>query len=204
MKIKDMIISCILFVFLSVLNSYAEQLNPGDGVRITFYNISDANSGDFFVQQDSSLQLPYIGLINTSHRPYSELKNEIIAKYDSLYRGVELIVRPLYKISVLGEVRSPGVYYVTGVEKLLDVIAMAGGETADANVGGIRINRNNQEIKVDMDRIIKRAESKSDFYLKSGDRVYVPRKWWVGYRSASFLISGLAVIVTIVGLFLRY
>ena len=92
----------------------AQKLEPGDGVRITFFNITDDISGDYYIQSNNILQLPHVGLIALDQKDYNTLKNEIVAKYDSLYRGVELIVSPLYKINVLGEVRRPGVYYVTG------------------------------------------------------------------------------------------
>ena len=90
---------------------YAQYLNPGDGVRINFYNISDAISGDFFVQQDGNLQLPYIGVILTNGRSYEDIKFDVTTKYDSIYKEVELIVRPLFKINILGEVQTPGIYY---------------------------------------------------------------------------------------------
>lgn len=203
MKNKHLILDLSIIILLSFNISMAQVLSPGDGIRITFYNISDAVLGDFFIQQDNSIQLPYIGLVNTSNRSYKDLKSEIISKYDSLYRGVELIVQPLYKISVLGEVRTPGIYYVTGVEKLLDVLALAGGETADADINNVRINRQNNELKVDIQRIMEKSESDRNIYLQSGDRIYIPRKWWVGFRSGSVIISAAAVVVAILGLFLR-
>ena len=70
---------------------------PGDGVRITFFNVSEEISGDYFIQQNNILQLPYVGLLRLHNKEYDLLKEEIFSKYDSLYRGVELIISPLYK-----------------------------------------------------------------------------------------------------------
>ena len=195
----------ILSIHIHIIFSpvYAQYLDPGDGVRINFYNISDAISGDFFVQQDGNLQLPYIGVILTNGRSYEDIKVEITTKYDSIYKEVELIVRPLYKINVLGEVQNPGIYYVTGVERLSDVIAMAGGETSDANISKVHFLRENKEIIVDIRDILEKGIQEKNILLKSGDRVYVPRKWWVTGRNVSFLISGATVIVALLALFIR-
>ena len=197
----------LLFIFfllhISAFFLFAQKLDPGDGVRLTFFNISEEISGDYFVQQNNILQLPYVGLIKLDSVEYSMLKKDIVAKYDSLYRGVEIIVSPLYKINVLGEVRSPGVYYVTGVEKLLDVIAMAGGETEDSDMSEILVQRKDDTLDFDAEDIIRGGENAEDFYLKSGDRIYVTRKWWVSGQNTTFLFTAASLLVTIYAVFTR-
>ncbi len=183
---------------------FAQQLNIGDGVRITFFNITDPISGDYFIQADGYVQLPYIGLIKAIQRDFEAVKQEIVAKYDSLYRNPELTVQPLFKISILGEVKSPGLYYVTGVEKLSDVIAMAGGETSDANLEKIYFTRGEKRININAQDILEKGRKLQEIGLQSGDRIYVPRKWWVGVRNASVIISAATIIlVTIISVSTR-
>jgi len=198
---KFFFISFILTIF-SLNALQAQVLEPGDGLRITFFNVSEEISGDYYIQGNNILQLPYIGLLQTTNKEYATLKTEVVTKYDSLYRGVELIVTPLYRISVLGEVRRSGVYYVTGVEKVLDVIAMAGGETEDSDISSIYVVRKSERITLDADDIIK-GKGKADFYLKSGDSVYVTRKWWVAWQNSSFVFSAATLVVAILSLYLR-
>ena len=188
----------LLFLILNIAQPvFSQNVEPGDGVRITFFNVSEEISGDYFIQQNNILQLPYVGLLNLVGKDYNMLKQEIVTKYDSLYRGVELIVTPLYKINVLGEVRRPGIYYVTGVEKILDVIAMAGGETEDSDMSEILVDRKENTLEFDAEDIIRGDPDTKDFYLKSGDRIYVTRKWWVSVQNTSFLFSAASLIVTI-------
>lgn len=194
----------LFFFVINFLNPlFAQTLDPGDGVRLTFFNISEEISGDYYVQQNNILQLPYIGLIKLEDNDYKTIKKVITAKYDSLYRGVELIVTPLYKINVLGEVRRPGVYFVTGVEKLLDVIAMAGGETEDSDMGEILVDRKHQSFVFDAEEIIRGDEDVKDFYLISGDRIYVTRKWWVAGQNTAFLFTAASLIVTLIAVLTR-
>lgn len=191
----------IFFAFGTVIPG--QDLNPGDGVRIIFYNINEEISGDYFIQLDGKIQLPYLGLIPTHERGFPEIKQEIEAKYSELYKNPEITVQPLYRINILGEVNNPGFYYVTGIEKLSGLLAMAGGETSDADIEDIYLVRDDQEIEVDAKEILKSGGTVEDIGLQSGDRVYVPREWWVSARNTTFLISGVAVLVTLVSLFIR-
>ncbi len=181
----------------------AQFLNPGDGVRITFFNISDKISGDYYIQQDGKIQLPYVGLISTAQKPYPEIKNEITFKYDSLYRNPELTVQPLYKINILGEVRSPGYYNVTDVEKLTGIFALAGGVTGDADLDNVYIIRNEKEIDLDAQNLIESGSTMGDIGLQSGDRIFVPKTWWANARSVTIILSVVSALVTIAVLFLR-
>lgn len=180
-------------------NLFSQDINPGDGVRITFYNISDPITGDYFSQQDGAIQLPYIGIIETDNRDFASIREEITSKYNELYKNPELTVQPLYKISIYGEVRAPGIYYVTGVEKLSDVIALAGGETLDANLNKIYFVRRDERIDINAKEFLEKGNPVSVLGLKSGDQIYVPRRWWV-VRNVAIIISAAAVVVTMIAI----
>ena len=190
-----LIIVLSVFSFLSTVQ--AQQLNPGDGVRITFFNISDKISGDYLIQQDGNLQLPYLGLVKTTNRSYPAIKSEIVEKYDSLYINPELTIQPLYKINILGEVRNPGYYYVTDVEKLTGIFALAGGTTGDADLDNIYIIRNDKEIELDAQGLIESGSTLRDIGLQSGDRIFVPMTWWASARGITIILSVVSVLVTI-------
>ena len=192
----------LLYLIVFSHSLWAQQLNPGDGLRLTFYNISDEISGDYFIHQNGNIQLPYIGLIDVLNDSFPVIQIKVMAMYDSIYKNPELTVQPLYKINILGEVRTPGIYFVTGVEKLTDIIAMAGGETSDANLDYIYLIRQDEEIQVDASEIIEEGHKISDIGLRSGDRIFIPRRWWVSARNTGILISGAALVVTIISLFI--
>jgi protein involved in polysaccharide export with SLBB domain len=192
----------LLYILLNGI-AFAQMLNPGDGVRIMFYNIPEKITGDYYIQIDSTLQLPYIGNLNTAARSYESIKNEIFRKYDSLYKNPELTIQPLYKINILGEVKTPGFYYITGYEKLAGIFAMAGGETSDADVEGIYIIRGSQEIKIGKKGTAANGGTIGEYGLQSGDRIYVPSRWWVGARNTAVVISGAAVLVTLIGILIK-
>ena len=201
-KIEIFTIS-ILLTFVITPFIQAQYLNPGDGVRISFFNITDKISGDYYIQQDGQIQLPYVGLISTGNKPYPEIKANIISKYDSLYKNPELTVQPLLKINILGEVKSPGYYYVTDVEKLTGIFALAGGITTDANLDDVYIIRDNKEINLDAQNLIESGSTMSDIGLQSGDRIFVPKTWWANARSVTIILSVISVLVTIAIFFFK-
>ncbi len=203
MKNFGIFIICVLLITCVTPFIKAQYLNPGDGVRITFLNIEDKISGDYYIQQDGNLQLPYIGLIATVNRPYGEIKTEITTKYDSLYKDPELTVQPLFKINILGEVKAPGYYYVTDVEKLTGIFALAGGVSSDANLDDVYIIRGDKEIALDAQRLIESGSTVSDIGLQTGDRIYVPKTWWANAGSITIIISIITALVTVAIFFFK-
>ena len=192
----------IILFFIFPVIVFSQHLNPADGIRLTFFNNPDAISGDYFVQKDHTLQLPFIGQIHIKEQLIDSVRAEIFHKYESIYKNLELTVLPLFKINVLGEVRTPGVYYVTGVEKLSDLLTKAGGETSEANLKKLYLVRDDRRTNINAKQILEKGVKLNDLGLKSGDQIYLPRKR-INYRSTSIFISGIAIIVTIISILYR-
>ncbi len=184
------------------LSLYAQELNLGDGVRISFLDIDDVITGDYYIQPNGLLHLPFIGVIKTSNLDFKEIKSKIEFRYDSLYKNPQLTVNALFRINVLGEVRNPGFYYVSDYEKFTAILAFAGGTTGTADLENIKLIRNFEEIHLDVETIILEGSSATDFGLQSGDQIIVPRTWWADARGFTIIISALALIVTIIAIIL--
>jgi protein involved in polysaccharide export with SLBB domain len=180
----------------------AQELRLGDGVRITLFNVDDPISGDYFVMTDWTMQLPFIGQLDVQSREFPAVRDEISERYRSIYKDPELAIQPLFRVSVLGEVQSPGIYFVTGFERLTDLMAMAGGETLDADLDKVYLQRGGEKIDINAREILKRGDTLSDFGLLSGDQIYVSRVGLVSYRNASLLISGVGVLTTLAAIFI--
>lgn len=199
---KKVLLIFILFeIFAS--GNYAQILNPGDGVRITFLNITDQISGDYFIQQDGNLQLPFIGIVKTTNIDYKTIRQTIFNKYSELYKDPALTIQPLIRINIMGEVRTPGYYYVTDIEKMTGILALAGGVTGAAATDDIYIIRNDQEIQLKKSEVIEKGNTAADLGLQSGDRIFIPRSFWADASQYGLILSGLAVLVTLISILLR-
>ena len=191
----------VFLIFLS-LESLAQDINPGDGIRISFLDIQDVITGDYYIQPNGLLNLPLIGVIETKSKDFKEIRSEIEARYDSLYKEPHLSVNALYRINILGAVQKPGFYYVSDYEKFTAILAFAGGTTENADIEDIKLIRNNKQIDIDVETIIKEGSTVTDFGLQSGDQVFVPISWWSQNSvMVTVIISVTALIVTTYALF---
>lgn len=192
-----------LFLALSIIvtitsnNNYAQTLQPGDGIKLIIYHISDSVSGDYYIQEDGSISLPFLGKIKAADRNIDSLKSEINLKYNNLYKNPELTIMPIIRINVFGEVRNPGFYYVTGIDKLSDILAKAGGTTTDADLGDINITRKDKKIEINGEKAIQNGSKLDDIGLQSGDQIYVTRKWFTG-TTETLILSSVGVVASII------
>ncbi|MCZ7609044.1 MAG: SLBB domain-containing protein [Ignavibacterium sp.] len=186
-------------------NLFAQNLNAGDGIRISFLDINDLITGDYYIQPNGLVNLPIIGAIDTKNKDFNRLKLEIESRYDSLYKDPHLSVNALFRINILGEVRNPGFYYVSDYEKFAAILAFAGGTNENADLDNITLIRNNQQIDIDINKIIKVGSTANEFGLQSGDQVFVPRDWWVSNSSwITIVASAVALIVTSYAIFFQH
>src|ERR1035437_158607 len=188
-------ISIILMVYS--FNKNAQTLQPGDGIKLILYHISDSISGEYYIQEDGYISFPFLGKIKAADRNIESLKLEIYSKYNNLYKNPELTILPIIRINVFGEVRNPGFYYDTGIDKLSDVIAKAGGTTVDADLGDINITRQNKEIEINGEKAIQNGSKLDDIGLQSGDQIYVTRKWFSG-TTETVILSSVGIVASII------
>jgi protein involved in polysaccharide export with SLBB domain len=193
------IVSIIFFLLISF--SYGQNLKPGDGIKISFYNVDEQIHGEYFIQDNGRIHLPYIGMINAQSNEFADIQSSIISEYSKIYKNPEITVQPLIRVNIIGEVGKPGVYYLTGFETITDLISLAGGETNDSNIENVMILRNDSQLDVDLESFLRGKNSLNDIGIESGDKVYLPRTWWVRARDVSIVVSGVAALVAIAGLF---
>ena len=200
-------LSILLIATLSIFNSlnlFAQNLNTGDGIRISFLDIKDLITGDYYIQPNGMVNLTIIGAIDTKNKDFKGLKLEIISRYDSLYKDPHLSVNALFRINILGEVRNPGFYYVSDSEKFTAILAFAGGLTETADLSNILLTRDFESIEIDVEKIIQKGRNASDFGLQSGDQIYVPRRWWADNSGViTTIISIVALAITSYAVFFQ-
>jgi len=201
MKKSIFIIALFAFLVNGFADLRAQELNPGDGVRIIFMDITDEISGDYYIQPDGMLHLPFVGIISTYSKDFYQIREEIVERYDSLYRNPQLTVLSLFRINILGEVSAPGYYYVTEDENLTGILALAGGATGDANLDNVYIIRGDREIELDMQAIIEDGNTAANFGLMSGDQIYIPRSFWADPARFTWIFSLVALVITVIALF---
>jgi polysaccharide export outer membrane protein len=195
MKKRASLLCCFILIF-SI--GYAQQLKPLDGIKLTIFNIPESVTGEYYILENNSIKLPFLDPIDNNSKSYEVLKTEITEKYNSIYREPELSIEPLYRVNVLGEVRNPGTYYITGIETITDVIGIAGGQTQDSDLSEVIVTRNNSEITIDMEEILEDGATENDIKILPGDKIYVTQIWFGGARNTSVILSAFAAVIAAV------
>ena len=85
------------------------------------------------------------------------------------------------KVYLLGEVNAPGVYPITGGERVLDIIAMGRGLNRRAVSKGlflVRGDANNPGItRINYDALVKRGDYSQNLQVQNGDILYAPQRF---------------------------
>ncbi|MFO7589001.1 MAG: polysaccharide biosynthesis/export family protein [Gemmatimonadota bacterium] len=169
-------------------------LQPGDAVRVRVWREGDL-SGEFQVDQRGVVTLPLLGEREITGMHPDSLRDRLVVEYREYLQNPSVEVTLLRRISVLGEVRLPGLYALDGTMTLADAIARAGGLTPDGKQDDIRLLRDGIEIRTDLgtEFLVGSAD------LRSGDQIVVTRKGWLARNPGALvgsLIAAAAVITT--------
>jgi polysaccharide biosynthesis/export protein len=156
------------------------QLGPDDVIEVSVYQEKELG-GTVPIRPDGKISIPLIGEMPASGKTAIQLQQEITLKYAQFVAApaVTVVVKEVNspKVSVLGEVKTPGVYKIKERSTLLDAIAMAGGLTEYAKKDKITIIRvdpagEQQRIKVNLDDYFK-GRNTDPFYVLPYDKIYI-------------------------------
>lgn len=101
------------------------------------------------VSPEGTVSLPGIGPVQAQGLSLAELQREVNERYRQLVEGIEvipvLVQRAARYIYVLGEVRNPGRFELTGPTTLMQAISMAGGWNIGANLRQVVVFRRTED-----------------------------------------------------------
>ncbi len=140
------------------------------------------------VTPDGTLALPAIGSVPAQGLSLEELKQEIDARYAMIVQGLEitpiLLERAPRYVYVLGEVRTPGRFELSGPTTVMQALAMAGGieSIAGSRLGKVVIFRRDAHWRLVATQINLWHEvaagkhcSVEDLWVADSDVVVVPK-----------------------------
>ena len=188
-------------------------LRPGDAVRLQVgtrgWWIRDAGPGegrepelsnDFPVLESGEALLPIIGVVEVAGRPFGEIRSEIRERYARELVDAPVMVAPILRIAVLGEVQQPGLVPVDPTLTIADVVAATGGLTPRGDPGKVMLLRDQVTTRISL----AEAEGGGGRRLEPGDQILVGRQSWIRENLNVLLPSAASVLAaTITTLILR-
>lgn len=169
----------------------AAPLRIGDRVLIRVW-VDTTFSDSVRIDETGSVVLPRLGSLCVRGIPASTLADSVRRAYGRVIRADAIEVTPLRRVTVLGEVRKPGTYFVEPRSTVRDAIAAAGGMTDISAVGRVTVMRDSSRLA------FKDWQRRADalVVVRSGDVMWVDREAWLK-RNVFSVISGLGVLFTV-------
>ncbi|MCS7306677.1 MAG: polysaccharide biosynthesis/export family protein [Thermoguttaceae bacterium] len=138
------------------------------------------------VNPEGTISLPGIGAVQAQGLTLAELQRELNERYRQLVEGIEvipvLVQRAPRYIYVLGEVRTPGRFELTGPTTLLQAISMAGGWNIGANLRQVVVFRRTEDwrlmatmVNLEPALMGKQACPAGEIWLADSDVVILPK-----------------------------
>jgi polysaccharide export outer membrane protein len=161
-------------------------LGPEDVLIVTVWKNTDL-SREVVIRPDGMISMPLIGDVSAANLTANNLAKRIsdrLTEYmASPIVSVQLKEVNSYFIYVMGEVTKPGKYPLKSYANVMQGISLAGGFTPFAKKNKMKVLRvtvngssekNQIEIPVQYDNILKGNATVGNFYLRSGDVIVVP------------------------------
>lgn len=170
-------------------------IGPEDLLDINVFQVDELKS-EVRVSSQGFIKLPLINTVKAEGLTVSQLEKFISQKYQKYLEEpvISVFVKEFrsQQIAVLGAVKDPKVYYITGQRYLLDMLSMAGGLAPEAGTVCIvqRINPKEQKnadekdrLVIDLDELLVRGHTELNIPLLSGDVIHIP-------QSGIFFVDG--------------
>jgi len=139
------------------------------------------------VTPEGTIQLPAIGSVPAQGLTLDELKREVEQRYAELVHGIEvtpiLLERAPRFIYVVGEVRTPGRFELTGPTTVMQAIALAGSWNNGGNLQQVVVFRRDDQWRLMATKLSIRAPlygnapcPGDEIWLRDSDIVVVPKR----------------------------
>jgi polysaccharide export outer membrane protein len=167
-------------------------VGPQDILTITSFDQEDL-SGKYAVDADGTFTFPLVGRVKAGGLTLRQLEAELkrLLK-DGFFKDPQLAVGvetyKSQKVHIVGEVRNPGTYALTGDMSLIEAIARAGstlpnasGEAlivrmkAGATAGPVIPNDENTDVTTVDLKELQSGAFRNNVALRDGDTIFVPR-----------------------------
>lgn len=136
----SMVLAAVVGLGLTTRPAYAEGkayvLGPRDQVKIQALHFPELPTDAVSLDEEGLLHLPLLGRVAAAGKTTEQLEEALRVRLKEFILQPEvtvtLVMQRNQPVSVLGAVKTPGVYQVTEKKRLLELLSLAGGLREDA------------------------------------------------------------------------
>jgi protein involved in polysaccharide export with SLBB domain len=153
-------------------------VGPGDELNVQLYG-SQNRTLKLVVSRDGRVNLPDLGPVNVAGERFTAVKEQIESLVANQMLGVRASVSMgdtrAIRVLVLGEVRRPGTYTMSGLSTMTSALFAAGGVKRIGSLRAIELKRaGSLAQRLDLYDLLIRGNTTGDAKLLQGDVVFVP------------------------------
>jgi len=131
------------------------------------------------VDQKGSIYVPYAGEIPAAARTIPEIQQAVVDRLQNRAIEPQVVIslnqQHANVVSVLGDVNTPGVLALNSVgERLLALIARAGGPKFQAIESYVTLQRNGKRVRVLLSRVVH--DPRENIFIRPNDVIFVTRE----------------------------
>jgi len=142
----------------------AYVIGPSDKLTIRVFEVKDLSFENEQVDSSGIIMLPLIGKVIAAGKTTEQLEAEISQRLEKYLQSPQVSVSitesASQKVTVEGNVKTPGVYLVRGQTTLMQAVAMAGGPDGEADTHKVSVIR--------LDHGIRKAATVDYAAIKAG------------------------------------
>jgi polysaccharide export outer membrane protein len=147
-------------------------LDIGDVVRVTVWRRPEL-TGDFRIGADGALRHPLYQEVRITGMTVPQAQARLQAYLRQLEASPQVVIEPLYRVSVGGEIRQPNLYSLPPETSIAQLVALAGGPTERGRLDRVRLVRDGRETVLDL---TSTSSAVTAMPIASGDQIFVGRR----------------------------
>jgi len=150
---------------------------PGDAVRLRVWQLYEEQNrnvnldGDYPINNSGFIIMPLIGEIKVRGLTVYELMNALTEKLKQYLQNPYVEVHPLIRLTMQGAFNRPGSYRVNPSSSLWDLVAEAGGPSANCDLKRMVVERGGKVVIKDLLKSFENGYSLEDVGIESGDQI---------------------------------
>lgn len=208
----------VLYISVKSINPEVNVVfNPDEGMGAQSYSYQKFTTPQgaylygFEVKSTGEVSLPVMGKIHVAGLPQQKIEELIQQKADIYLKDAQVKVKLLnFKVTVMGEVRVPGVYYnYNNTFTVLEALAMANGNTDFATIKKVMVVRpgvdGNTSYMLDLSS--KSIYLHEAFYLHPNDYVFVQpdkhKNLQLNSQAYSMVLSSISMLLAVLAFAIR-
>jgi polysaccharide export outer membrane protein len=153
-------------------------MGPEDELEVQLYGTTN-RFVHLIVGRDGRVQFPDLGPISVGGMTFdaakSTIENRVARQITGTHANVSMADTRTIRVFVLGDVREPGSYTISGLGTMTSALFAAGGVTKIGSLRTIVLKRQGVLVRrLDMYDMLIRGDTTDDAHLLPGDVIFVP------------------------------